>query len=93
VATVSGAVTCNRPAYVTIEGQLSQVYQRLVVSGDFYFSVLCTSSNTWTAVVQPSNGLFSDTALPRSTRWHSGRSAHVDRGQPVRIGHAAFPKH
>lgn len=58
VVTLSGTVTCNRPVYASISGDLSQVYHRFVFTSYFFASVLCTSSNTWTVVVQPANGLF-----------------------------------
>jgi hypothetical protein len=58
VATISGTVTCNRPVIANIDGQLSQTYHRFIFTSFFSVSVLCTSSSTWTAVVQPQNGLF-----------------------------------
>jgi hypothetical protein len=58
VATVSGTVTCNRPVIVSLDGQLSQTFHRFIFTSFFGTSVLCTSSGTWSAVVQPQNGLF-----------------------------------
>jgi hypothetical protein len=58
VATISGNVSCNRPAFVTVNGQLSQIYHRFVFTSYFYANVLCTGSGTWSVVVQPQNGLF-----------------------------------
>lgn len=58
VATLSGTVTCNRPVFASVSGELSQIYHRFVFTGYFYVNVLCTSSTTWSAVVQPTNGLF-----------------------------------
>jgi hypothetical protein len=59
VATLSGTVTCNRPVVVSVQGQVSQIYHRFVFSSFFSANVLCTSSGTWSAVVNPQNGLFS----------------------------------
>ncbi len=58
VATLSGTVTCNRPVIASISGELSQVYHRFIFTSYFSTSVLCTSSSNWSAVVQPTNGLF-----------------------------------
>jgi hypothetical protein len=58
VAIVSGTVTCNRPAMVSIYGQLTQIYLRFIFSSNFGITVLCKSSRNWTVRVQPTNGLF-----------------------------------
>ncbi len=58
VATLSGTVTCNRPAFVSVSGQVSQTYHRFIFTSYFTTNVLCTSSGTWSAVVNPQNGLF-----------------------------------
>jgi len=58
VATLSGTVTCNRPAFVSVSGELSQIYHRFIFTSYFYVSLLCTSTSTWSTAVQPSNGLF-----------------------------------
>lgn len=72
VATVSGTLTCNRPANVTVSGELTQIYHRFVFTSYFFMSVLCTSSSTWSAVVQPSNGLFGHgTATVNATAYGS----------------------
>jgi hypothetical protein len=59
VATLSGTVTCNRPVVVSVVGSVSQIYHRFVFTSYFSTNVLCTSSGTWSAVVPPQNGLFS----------------------------------
>jgi hypothetical protein len=92
VATLSGTVTCNRPAYISVNGELSQVYHRFIFSSYFFFSVLCTSSNTWTAVVQPTNGLFGKGAASvDATAFGSvgGTSSQVNLSGPVTL---QFPK-
>jgi hypothetical protein len=58
VATLSGTVTCNRAAVVNVTGQVSQTYHRFIFTSYFSANVLCTSSGTWSAVVNPQNGLF-----------------------------------
>jgi Neocarzinostatin family len=58
VATLSGTITCNRPVIASVSGELSQVYHRFIFTSYFSVNVLCTSSNNWSAVVQPTNGLF-----------------------------------
>ena len=58
VATVSGTVTCNRPVFASINGELRQIYHRFVFSNYFFTTVLCTSSSNWSVLVQPGNGLF-----------------------------------
>jgi hypothetical protein len=58
VATLYGTVTCNRPAYVSINGELRQIYKRFIFSNYFFTQAICTGWNTWSVVVQPGNGLF-----------------------------------
>jgi hypothetical protein len=58
VATVSGTVTCNRPVFASVDGQLNQIYHRFIFTSYFSLNVLCTGSTPWNAVVQPTNGLF-----------------------------------
>ena len=59
VATVSGTVTCNRPVFAFMNGELRQIYHRFIFSNYFFTTVLCTSSRNWSIQVQPGNGLFS----------------------------------
>lgn len=59
VATLSGTLTCNRPVFVSVNGELRQIYHRFIFSNYFFTNVLCTSSSNWSAPVQPGNGLFS----------------------------------
>jgi hypothetical protein len=58
VATVSGTVKCNRAVIVSVYGQVSQIHQRILTTGFFSTSVLCTSSGTWSAVVTSQGGLL-----------------------------------
>jgi hypothetical protein len=72
VATLSGTVSCNRPVIASISGELSQVYHRFIFSSYFSLSVLCTSSTKWSAVVQPTNGLFGRGTASVSDGYASG---------------------
>ena len=72
VATLSGTITCNRPVIASISGELSQVYRLFIFSSYFSVSVLCTSSTNWSAVVQPTNGLFDRGSASVSDGFASG---------------------
>jgi hypothetical protein len=93
VATLSGTVSCNRPVLISVFGQLSQTYHRFIFSSDFSSNnVLCTSSATWTIVVQPQNGLFGRGAASVSgyiSGSVGGSSSQVDLSGTVTL---QFPK-
>jgi hypothetical protein len=93
VATLSGTVSCNRPVLVSVSGQLSQTYHRFIFSSFFSTNnVLCTSSTTWTSVVQPQNGLFGRGAASVSGYLSGavgGSSSQVDLSTTVTL---QFPK-
>jgi hypothetical protein len=59
VAEVSGSVTCSRPTFVSLYGQLRQEHAGRVLSGSFGVWVPCNGTTTWTATVYVwSAGLF-----------------------------------
>jgi hypothetical protein len=60
VATVSGTVTCSRPASAAVNGQMSQVVaSRATLTGYIYGSGACGPQPTrWTATVSAPNGRF-----------------------------------
>src|SRR5258705_10861509 len=59
VAEVSGSVTCSRPTFVSLYGQLRQEHAKRVLSGSFGVWVPCNGTTTWTATVYVwSAGLF-----------------------------------
>jgi hypothetical protein len=92
VASLSGTVTCNRPAYATVSGELSQIYHRFVFSSYFSGSVLCTSTTNWALSVQPTNGLFGQGATSVTatvSRSVGGIYSQVDVSGPVTL---KFPK-
>ena len=58
VATVRGKVTCPKPAYVSLSGELERRIGRVYVRGSFYKSFMCNGKTPWSAVVTSQNGLF-----------------------------------
>jgi probable HAF family extracellular repeat protein len=60
IVTVQGTVACNRSAFVSISGQLTElVSNRALLQGGFSLSLFCTApTTTWTATVQAINGTF-----------------------------------
>jgi probable HAF family extracellular repeat protein len=60
VITVTGSVACNRDAFVTLYGGVSEtVAHRAFVQGSFSTSIACVAPlTTWTATVTASNGAF-----------------------------------
>jgi len=59
LATVSGTVTCNTPAFVSLSGSIEQVLSATAVNESaISTSVLCTSSGTfpWSVSVEAQNG-------------------------------------
>jgi hypothetical protein len=58
-ATVSGSVTCNKPAYIsTTGGELRQTVGRYTVRGPIYVYGFCAPSLPWSAVVVGDSGPF-----------------------------------
>lgn len=58
VATVSGTLTCSRPAFVEVFGDLQQRAGRVIIRGFFFDFVECDGTVPWTATVIGENGLF-----------------------------------
>jgi hypothetical protein len=56
VATISGTVTCSRPAFVEVSGSVEQRSGR--VSGFFFTSFNCDGVTPWAAEAVPDNGRF-----------------------------------
>lgn len=65
VATINGSVTCNRPVFVTIFGQLKQSHADTVLSGFFSAFVSCdgTTPTPWSVTVQTPLALFHGRAV------------------------------
>jgi hypothetical protein len=90
VATVSGTVTCNRPAIVHVGGAVSEPYHHGSSGGAFDTSLLCTSSGTWSAVIKSPNtftkGTLSVTqATATGSPTYYGTSAQVNLSGPVTL--------
>lgn len=60
IVTIKGSVACNRSAFVSISGQLTEVVaHRALLQGRFDLSFSCTAPSTaWQATVQAVNGSF-----------------------------------
>lgn len=58
VATISGTLTCSRPAFVEVFGLLEQRAGRAIISGFFFDFMECDGTMPWTAMVEGDNGLF-----------------------------------
>ena len=58
-AVVSGTVTCNRPMWVQVFGDLRQFYGRILISSGFTAQVWCGGGTvSWTDTVRIQNGKF-----------------------------------
>jgi hypothetical protein len=55
-ATVDGTVTCNKPVSVTVDGTVTEIVKKVLISGTFSTSVACTPGSpvAWAATVAPS---------------------------------------
>jgi len=78
VVTVSGAVTCSEPAFVSISGQVKQRHGGQPINGFFSVFVPCNGSTPWTTSVQAALALF------------HGRSAALFTGGKANVAAAAF---
>jgi len=58
VVVVSGTVTCSRPAFADIYGDLSQRAGRFYIHGFFYTSFECDGVTSWSGVAVGDNGIF-----------------------------------
>lgn len=88
-ATVSGTITCNRPASVYVSGTLTQRASRFVVaSGSFQQQVECSGTTPWRATVT-ANVPFN----PGSARLEASAYSYDEvHGQPVRSSSSATVK-
>jgi hypothetical protein len=58
IATIHGTVTCSRPAFVDLFGELRQRIGRFLIRGFFEDFFECSGETTWSATVTGENGLF-----------------------------------
>jgi probable HAF family extracellular repeat protein len=60
IVTVGGTIACNRPTFVSISGQLTEVVaHRASLQGTFFTSLACVAPMTvWSTTVVGSNGRF-----------------------------------
>jgi hypothetical protein len=58
VATIHGTVTCSRPAFVDLFGELRQRIGRFLIRGFFEDFLECSGETPWSATVTGENGLF-----------------------------------
>jgi hypothetical protein len=85
VATLRGTVTCNRAAFVFVQGELSQIYKRFVFRSQFSIRTTCPGAGSWpySIRVEPGNGTFArGEATVRFTA--NGRANSSTAQQPER---------
>ncbi len=58
VATIRGTVTCSRPAFVDLFGELTQKVGRFLIRGFFGTFFECDGETAWSATVTSDNGLY-----------------------------------
>lgn len=58
IATISGTITCNRPSFVFVDGELSQMVARHSVRGRIGSFVECDGAVPWSASVTGDSGPF-----------------------------------
>jgi hypothetical protein len=51
VATIHGTVSCNRPTFINLSGQLKRKLGTEVISGLFFALVSCNGTGSWTATI------------------------------------------
>lgn len=57
--TIRGTVTCSRPAYADVSGEVRQTVGRFnIIRGFFYTFVFCDGETPWEATVSSEDGLF-----------------------------------
>ncbi|HET9181738.1 MAG TPA: putative Ig domain-containing protein [Candidatus Angelobacter sp.] len=76
-ATISGFVTCDKQAFVTISGQLKQTHGSIPVSGIFSAFVACDGTTPWSAKIQTTDALF------------HGRASNLFTGGPADVSATA----
>jgi len=57
-ATISGFVSCSKPAFVTLSGQLKQTHGGSPITGFFSTFVACNGTTPWSAAIQTTDTLF-----------------------------------
>jgi hypothetical protein len=93
-ATVSGTVTCSRPAYVNLSGKVRQFVGRLnTLRGYFSTSFECDGATTWSAAATPENGRFAGghaqvSASAHGYDWQSGDYAYVETSGTLNLSRA-----
>jgi hypothetical protein len=58
VATVTGTITCSRPAFVNLQANLAQIFHRFIFTSFAYLPVDCNGTTPFKLVFHPQNGLF-----------------------------------
>jgi hypothetical protein len=58
VATLSGTLTCSRPAVVDLYIELKQKAGRQIIHGSYYISLECNGETPWVATVTDYDGVF-----------------------------------
>ena len=95
-ATVQGTVTCSEPADVTVNGTVTQVKRRTIITGPFSTSVGCTPGApvAWQATATPGGPTpfqRGDAEVEATARAYDavfGRSVEVSETQVVRLRRA-----
>lgn len=57
-ATISGSISCTKPAFVTLSGQLKQTHGNTPITGFFSVFVPCDGITPWNTTIQPALTLF-----------------------------------
>jgi hypothetical protein len=88
-ATVSGFVTCNKPAFVDLSGSLRQRAGRGFITGVFSLSLQCDGATRWSATVASDSGPFAggsaDVLLSAFASNTEGESASAQASATVRL--------
>jgi hypothetical protein len=84
-AIVQGTVTCNKPAGVSVQGQLRQkLGRKTIIRGDFSTSVDCDGETPWSATVRSDQGAFGG-GTAEVIAFASGCAPSCDDAQAERI--------
>jgi hypothetical protein len=93
-ATISGTVTCSRPAYVELSGEVRQFVGRLnTLRGYFSTSFECDGATSWSASAAPENGRFAGghaqvSANAHGYDWQSGDYAYAETSGTLNLSRA-----
>jgi hypothetical protein len=89
IATVTGVVTCSKPASVNLRGSVSQRMGRGVISGSFLVSMPCDGPTPWKADVASDGSSFgggnADVSLSAFAFTPDGEGATVELSTTVRL--------